>query len=250
MSSRAALPLVLALACVGAVGAAFTCQSTPAIAVSNCVVLGELYSATNGAAWTNNSGWVTAATGTSTDYCTFRGVGCSGDGVISSLCVPARAATLFRCACARAALRRTALRPRLHLRSAAIHRTAPALRLRCGLRTRLTDAPPAAQPAFAQQPVGYSSAQPRRADYAHDARPVLQRAHRDGAPCGCGALPAMRGRESRERREQQRERVLQSGDRQRKQRRRPRECGRWQRCAPQLAGAALRGAGRGRCSPA
>lgn len=166
MSRRAALPLALALACLGAASAAFTCQSTPALAVTNCAVLADLYASTRGASWTDNSGWATAATGVSTDYCTFRGVGCTGGGVIASLCVPAP--VLPCCTCARTSLCKRPCR-------AATHGAAP-------MPTRLTDAPPAAQPAVAQQLDGHAAGQPWRADHADAPRPVLQRAHRHRAP--------------------------------------------------------------------
>ena len=51
-----------------------------------CSVLADLYSATNGASWTNKAGWSAAAAGTSTDYCTFYGATCSSS-ILASLCV-------------------------------------------------------------------------------------------------------------------------------------------------------------------
>ena len=52
-----------------------------------CSALGDLYAATNGAGWTDNMGWSSAAAGTPTDYCTFYqsfGTPCDGD-VLTSL---------------------------------------------------------------------------------------------------------------------------------------------------------------------
>ena len=47
-----------------------------------CAALGDLYAATGGASWTNKAGWVDAAAGTATSYCTFYGVACDANNVI------------------------------------------------------------------------------------------------------------------------------------------------------------------------
>jgi len=53
-----------------------------------CRVLGDLYGATNGASWSSfaQAGWIGAAAGTPTDYCTFFGAQCS-NGILQALCV-------------------------------------------------------------------------------------------------------------------------------------------------------------------
>ena len=58
---------------IGGAHASFTC-STKKSAI--CTALGDMYTSTNGASWTNNTGWSLAARGNATDYCTFRGVTC------------------------------------------------------------------------------------------------------------------------------------------------------------------------------
>ena len=74
------LALLLLLFSAQQTHAAFTCT----VLDTTCSALGDLYAATNGGAWNNNIGWITAAAGTATDYCTFYGVGC-GSGVVTSL---------------------------------------------------------------------------------------------------------------------------------------------------------------------
>jgi hypothetical protein len=51
-----------------------------------CSALGDLYKATNGSFWTNNTGWSTAAALIPTDYCNFYSVSCIS-GVLIQLCV-------------------------------------------------------------------------------------------------------------------------------------------------------------------
>ena len=62
--------------------AAFTCSNTD---TTTCAALGDLYTATNGSSWTNKNGWISAAGGTATDYCTFQSLGCNGLKVVTSL---------------------------------------------------------------------------------------------------------------------------------------------------------------------
>ena len=62
----------------------FTCIATNN--VNTCAALGDLYTRTNGASWTGNTGWSVAAAGTPTDYCTFYGVECRS-GIVIQLCV-------------------------------------------------------------------------------------------------------------------------------------------------------------------
>jgi len=63
---------------------AFMCTRTGA----TCDALSDLYAATNGAGWANNSGWASAAAGITTDYCVFFGVGCDSEGNVTFMCVP------------------------------------------------------------------------------------------------------------------------------------------------------------------
>jgi hypothetical protein len=51
-----------------------------------CAALGELYTATGGAGWRDNTGWSDAAAGTTTSLCAFYGVTCDGGGAITQLC--------------------------------------------------------------------------------------------------------------------------------------------------------------------
>ena len=71
-------PRVLALFVLGstlaAPAASFSCA--PANDATTCASLDDLYTATHGADWVSNTGWVTAAAGSETDYCTFQGVSC------------------------------------------------------------------------------------------------------------------------------------------------------------------------------
>ena len=96
-------------------GRPFTCCSgQPSCAnASNdplvCNTLGDLYYSTNGSAWNGNNGWLAAASGVPTDYCTFQpyipsfsvpyvtnisgltGVrNCDTNGVLTSMCVSPR----------------------------------------------------------------------------------------------------------------------------------------------------------------
>ena len=48
----------------------FTCTVQDDI----CAALGDLYAATNGPGWVNNTGWADAASGVPADYCTFYGI--------------------------------------------------------------------------------------------------------------------------------------------------------------------------------
>lgn len=51
-----------------------SCIAQPSAAPSERTILIEFYTATNGPSWYNNSGW-----GTSSDHCTWYGVGCTSD---------------------------------------------------------------------------------------------------------------------------------------------------------------------------
>ena len=53
--------LLLALLAAAPAYATFTCDASNNATV--CAILGEFYSATNGASWTPNTGWHTAAAG-------------------------------------------------------------------------------------------------------------------------------------------------------------------------------------------
>ena len=85
-ATKALLVTLLAFAAPFLASAAFTCCSGSGCTggqsndATTCAALGDLYTATNGAGWTGNNGWVntgwvTAAAGTATDttvdYCTF-----------------------------------------------------------------------------------------------------------------------------------------------------------------------------------
>jgi hypothetical protein len=77
-----------------------------------CSALGDLYYATNGAGWGNKSGWLSAATGTPTDYCSFWQSpapagspldACFPSGVLTRMCVgkvscELHLQTIIRCA--------------------------------------------------------------------------------------------------------------------------------------------------------
>jgi hypothetical protein len=72
---------------------------------ATCAALGDLYNAAKGAgvgygaAWTNTSGWASAAAGNATDYCTFRGSFCDSTGALTFLCVPATCCLIEPPAC-------------------------------------------------------------------------------------------------------------------------------------------------------
>ena len=73
----------------------FACLSTGIYATwyspNTCAALGDLYNSARGASWTNKAGWVTAAAGTPTDYCTFYGITCTSGGSnkgLNVMCVP------------------------------------------------------------------------------------------------------------------------------------------------------------------
>jgi hypothetical protein len=88
MSRALALALALALCAARAVAQVyspllpgFLCARQDAA----CAALGDLYAATTGAQWRNNSGWLDAAGGTPTDYCIMAGVTCTA-GNITRMC--------------------------------------------------------------------------------------------------------------------------------------------------------------------
>ena len=57
---------------------------------ATCEALGDLYYATNGSGWRDNSGWEAAAAGIATDYCGFwhdSGFACDGGLALTFLCV-------------------------------------------------------------------------------------------------------------------------------------------------------------------
>lgn len=56
---------------------------------ATCEALGDLYYATNGKEWNDRQEWEAAASGISTDYCSFSfsGPACDGGGALTSLCV-------------------------------------------------------------------------------------------------------------------------------------------------------------------
>ena len=91
-SSGAAVVLALLLAAsTQQAHAAFTCTDTSPAGTVTCAALGDLYAATNGAGWETKTGWLAAAAGTATDFCTFFGVECStptleSSGAVTSLC--------------------------------------------------------------------------------------------------------------------------------------------------------------------
>ncbi len=68
--------------------AAFTCAAGDDPV--QCAALGDLYAATNGAAWGDAPGWSAAAAGVPTSYCQFSYVACAGQAV-TSVCVAAAA---------------------------------------------------------------------------------------------------------------------------------------------------------------
>jgi hypothetical protein len=85
-SSGAAVVLALLLAAsTQQADAQFTCTDTSAAGTVTCAALGDLYAATNGARWATQTGWLAAAAGTATDFCTFFGVTCTS-GAVTSLC--------------------------------------------------------------------------------------------------------------------------------------------------------------------
>lgn len=61
---------------------AFACTSRDV----TCSVLGTFFFELGGGGWVNHSGWVTAAVGVPTSYCSFFRVRCS-DGDVTALCV-------------------------------------------------------------------------------------------------------------------------------------------------------------------
>jgi len=67
----------------------FTCASGND--ATQCAALRDFYYATNGPSWGSilgsANGWSSAASGTSTNYCTFYFVACSGNNIVA-LCVP------------------------------------------------------------------------------------------------------------------------------------------------------------------
>jgi hypothetical protein len=82
------LAFLVALHSAPAASAGFTCGAGND--ATACAVLGDLYTATNGAGWASNragyNGWRDAAVGIATDYCTFEGVMCN-DGNLTKMCV-------------------------------------------------------------------------------------------------------------------------------------------------------------------
>ena len=84
--------LLVALVYTGNAPAASAQQPPPTFACTaadaTCSALGDLYYATNGSWWTNNTGWSSAASGSASDYCGFYGARCSGS-ALTYLCVPA-----------------------------------------------------------------------------------------------------------------------------------------------------------------
>lgn len=77
------------------IGSVFTCSNsnstfcTGSLACAYykalvCSALGDLYYATNGAGWINNTGWSSAAAGTPTDYCSFYSGGTNYSGAKST----------------------------------------------------------------------------------------------------------------------------------------------------------------------
>ena len=87
-------------------GPLFACTQSD----SACAALGDLYSSAGGSSWKIQNGWSAAASGTATSYCTFYGVSCSNDGVVTYLCGRARGARIERAPHA-APLRRSQLAP-------------------------------------------------------------------------------------------------------------------------------------------
>jgi hypothetical protein len=69
MSGLVFLLVAAALSVPASATPVFTCSNSGSNLV--CSALGDLYYATNGTGWTNNSGWSSAADGKPTDYCTF-----------------------------------------------------------------------------------------------------------------------------------------------------------------------------------
>ena len=62
-----------------------TCSFTVTLANPDYTALMALYNATNGPGWTNKSGWVSGAAGTSCNVCSWYGVTCDGNGRVSQL---------------------------------------------------------------------------------------------------------------------------------------------------------------------
>ena len=82
---RCLLATLLATLCGSGRVGAFTCTQSDTV----CSALGDLYSSTGGASWTNKTGWSAAAAGTATSYCTFFGTLCGvGGTVLTELCAP------------------------------------------------------------------------------------------------------------------------------------------------------------------
>jgi hypothetical protein len=89
-------PSLLLLLLAAPPAAAFSCASAGRNAAA-CASLGDLYAATSGAQWRNNTGWALAAASPSAssatapfDYCAFFGVTCDAAGNVTALCVPVR----------------------------------------------------------------------------------------------------------------------------------------------------------------
>jgi hypothetical protein len=93
------LLLACALAAAAAAGrtaaSSFACTRQDAV----CTALGELYAATAGANWRNNTGWATSASGSAADYCAFYGVSCNAVGRLTRLCVLPRARPVAHLTC-------------------------------------------------------------------------------------------------------------------------------------------------------
>jgi hypothetical protein len=89
MSRSRVRALALAL-CAARVAAQLYSPLLPAFRCARqdaaCASLGDLYGATSGGQWRNNTGWLDAAAGTPTDYCVMAGVNCTA-GVITQMCV-------------------------------------------------------------------------------------------------------------------------------------------------------------------
>jgi hypothetical protein len=111
---RAALLALLALLLAAAApqhsAAALTCAAGND--ATTCAALDDVFTGAGGERWASSAGWRDAAAGAATDYCTFFGVTCSSDSLVTSLCVPLRAraaCTMFCVLCVVAVWRTDAL---------------------------------------------------------------------------------------------------------------------------------------------
>jgi hypothetical protein len=84
---------VLAFAAPAGGAQPFACGTLSGAAATQCAALGDFYVALNGSSWRSNSGWADASgAAVAPAVCSFYGVTCDANGLVTQLCVPRAAA--------------------------------------------------------------------------------------------------------------------------------------------------------------